>query len=125
VGGVLRWLVVAVLVVGAVATTYLVQPMTCHVEMCDDNVLADLGIVLVGVIAAILVLTVSPASSNVVTLGPRGGFEVSFRYRARAPAAVWVAADHTPATPLPGRGSVPVSMNRALVRSCSLAGTSR
>jgi hypothetical protein len=52
-------LVAALLVGGAFAVVYVAQPTTCREgDMCSDNVLADLLIVLVGVVAAVVVLTV-------------------------------------------------------------------
>jgi hypothetical protein len=56
---VLRWLVAVLLVAGALAVVRFLQPTVCRGgDMCSDNIVADVLIVLTGVVPAALVLTV-------------------------------------------------------------------
>jgi hypothetical protein len=52
-------LAAALLVAGAFGVIHLLQPMSCRGgDMCSDNILADLLIVLAGVVSGALVLTI-------------------------------------------------------------------
>jgi hypothetical protein len=56
---VLRWLVAALLLAGALAAIHFVQPTICREgDVCSDDIVADVLIVLTGVVPAALVLTV-------------------------------------------------------------------
>lgn len=56
--GALRWVVAGLLVLGAVAVVYVLDPTTCDVDLCSPNLLADIGIILGGILGAVLALTV-------------------------------------------------------------------
>ena len=54
-----RWWLATLLILGSVSVVVIGNPISCHEgDMCGPNVPPDLGILVVGVGAAILVLTV-------------------------------------------------------------------
>jgi hypothetical protein len=55
---VLRWVLAGLLVLAAAMVVFITDPTTCDVDICSANAVVDVGIYLVGILAAVLVLMV-------------------------------------------------------------------